>query len=270
MTKTVSLILLGCTLGSLAVWGHLFRRARRGQPPLEPALRYRALVELVPLWITLIWVGLSLVLRLSTEIDDPFDAAPFDAAAARRGMELDIGLQTLIGVVVTTALTRFRKNDLARFGMDLADWRGQVALGLGGFLAAWAPVLLVLFATRPLRTDDRQHPLLRLLKEDPSGGTLVLAVLAAVLVAPLVEELLFRVVVQGALTQRIPPRGAILFTALLFAAVHGFPDSLGLIPLALVLGYIYYQRHSYLAAVTTHAAFNGVMLLLTVLGGGEL
>ena len=44
----------------------------------------------------------------------------------------------------------------------------------------------------------------------------------------------------------------------------------GELPLAIVLGYIYYQRHSYLAAVTTHAAFNGVMLLLTVLGGGEL
>jgi membrane protease YdiL (CAAX protease family) len=268
MAKTVSLILLGCTLGSLAVWGHMFRRARHGQPPLDPALRDRALVELVPLWITLIWVGLSLVLRLSTEIDAA--AAPFDAAATRRGMQLDVGLQTLIGVVVTTALTRYGKHDLARFGMDLAHWRGQVALGLAGFLAAWVPVLLVLFATRPFRTDDRQHPLLRLLKEEPSGEALVLAVLAAVIVAPLVEELLFRVVVQGALTQRMAPRSAILFTALLFAAVHGFPDSLGLIPLAIVLGYIYYQRHSYLAAVTTHAAFNGVMLLLTVLGGGEL
>jgi membrane protease YdiL (CAAX protease family) len=94
--------------------------------------------------------------------------------------------------------------------------------------------------------------------------------LAVAVVAPLSEELLFRVVLQGWLTERISATVAVPVVAIVFAAVHGWRDGLALLPLALILGYVFARRRSYLAVVTTHALFNSVMFglqWLSELGG---
>ena len=83
--------------------------------------------------------------------------------------------------------------------------------------------------------------------------------------APIEEELLYRVIFQGTLQRYVSPLTSIIISAAVFSAVHGFPDALGLFPLALILGYLYWRTGSYLTIVTTHAAFNGVTVLLTVL-----
>ena len=57
-------------------------------------------------------------------------------------------------------------------------------------------------------------------------------------------------------------RAAIPVAAVVFAAVHGFPDSLAIVPLALVLGDAYQRRRSYWEVVAAHALFNAVMLAL--------
>ena len=67
--------------------------------------------------------------------------------------------------------------------------------GIRGFILAAFPVTAVVFATSPLRTDA-QHPLLKLLSEVPGPTTIGLVMFAAVILAPLVEELLFRVLLQ--------------------------------------------------------------------------
>jgi len=40
---------------------------------------------------------------------------------------------------------------------------------------------------------------------------------------------------------------------------------LPLVPLALILGYVYYRRHSYLSVVLLHALFNGANLWLALI-----
>ena len=72
-------------------------------------------------------------------------------------------------------------------------------------------------------------------------------------------------ILQGWLQSRIEPAWAIFAVAVLFAFVHGWPDSLPLIPLSLILGYVYYRRHSYLAVVMLHLLFNATNLALAVL-----
>ena len=88
--------------------------------------------------------------------------------------------------------------------------------------------------------------------------------LAAIVLAPLVEELVFRVVLQTALIDWIGPGQAVCGVALLFAAIHGWPDMLPLIPLALILGTHYALRRSYVTVVLIHMLFNASNLLLAL------
>ncbi|MEO1999955.1 MAG: CPBP family intramembrane glutamic endopeptidase, partial [Planctomycetaceae bacterium] len=119
---------------------------------------------------------------------------------------------------------------------SLGDWCREIRHGLIGFLASCLPVFLTLWGTNRLRSEDTQHSYLKLITDAPDASVMVWIVLAAVVMAPLVEELIFRVVLQTALSEWIGTGQAICGVALLFAAIHGWPDVLPLIPLALILG----------------------------------
>jgi membrane protease YdiL (CAAX protease family) len=60
----------------------------------------------------------------------------------------------------------------------------------------------------------------------------------------------------------MPAAAAIGIVTVLFAAVHGLPDALPIVPLALVLGYVFHRTRSYVAVVTLHALFNSYNLIL--------
>lgn len=94
-----------------------------------------------------------------------------------------------------------------------------------------------------------------------AGGRLALA-LVAVVAAPLLEELVFRGLVQGALERRRGPSTAILLTSSIFAVFHWLPT---LLPLYLFLGaafgYAVWATRSIWAGVLLHAANNSVAVL---------
>jgi membrane protease YdiL (CAAX protease family) len=146
---------------------------------------------------------------------------------------------------------------------------GDAALGVAGFLAAWLPVVGVSALVEWLgwRAEGARHPFLRILEASPGIAAVLAIGIAVVLLAPLTEELLYRVILQGWLESRMSPRAALVFVALIFSIVHsqdGRPDALPLLPLALVLGYVYQRRHSYPAVVVLHGLFNAVNLALAV------
>ena len=119
--------------------------------------------------------------------------------------------------------------------------------------------------TTPLRNHETQNVLLRLLSESLGLDVLAAILFLAVVVAPLSEELIFRVLLQGALGSVMPARVAIPFVAIVFAAVHGPVDGIALLPLALILGYSFDRRQSYLTVVVIHGLFNATMLALAML-----
>jgi uncharacterized protein len=167
--------------------------------------------------------------------------------------------------------TPIRRRD---FGLCLSGMTADLRIGLLGFLAALLPVYGVNFAVYwfGLREEGVKHPLFVALEEHPGAELLGWVGLAAVVLAPLAEELLYRVILQGWLQTHLTPRSAILFVAILFALVHfesGRPDHLPLLPLALILGYVYYRRHSYLTVVFLHALFNATNLAFAVLFGSK-
>ena len=135
------------------------------------------------------------------------------------------------------------------------------------FLAAFVPTamlrVLVVALTAGLTGEvPDQHPFLEMMESDVGIAVLGLIALTAVVLAPIVEELQFRVVILGGIAQLGRPWLALVVSSVLFAFAHGFPDSLALLPLAFALGYAYLRRRSYITVMLVHFLFNAFNMVL--------
>ncbi len=91
-----------------------------------------------------------------------------------------------------------------------------------------------------------------------------------VILAPLVEEFLFRGVLQSAYERRGPVR-AIVASALLFVVIHQeLAQSVALVPVALALAYVTWRTGSIVPAILIHAGNNLQAVLVSFLEGGGL
>lgn len=96
-----------------------------------------------------------------------------------------------------------------------------------------------------------------------AGAELALFAVLAVVVAPLIEELLFRSFLQPLLVQNLGDRGGVLVTALLFAAAHAnLASFFPIFALGIVLGATMLRTQRLAAPVVVHAVHNGLTLLL--------
>ena len=90
-------------------------------------------------------------------------------------------------------------------------------------------------------------------------------ILRIVVLAPIVEELIFRGVIMSGFTRIYHPVFSIFFSALLFALFHlnpwQFPAAFAL---GLILGWIRIRTGSVLACITGHAIHNGLVYLSVV------
>lgn len=250
-----------CT-ASVAVWLYVADKGRKGLPPFD--VRPHAPPG---------WNDFAPLLAFAAG----FMAPTFLLGALGRsdwktpeGVRLIAGcavVQILLIVGILAASGPLRRVDL---GLDFSEWRRDLTVGAGGFLASLLPVygLNLLVTLAGWRSETGHHPFLKLLADPSDRMTVVWIAVSVIVAAPLAEELLFRVILQGWLTMCMPAKWAILVSSAIFAIVHigeGRPDFLPLFPLALILGYIYQLRNSYLAVVVVHALFNAMNLALALM-----
>jgi membrane protease YdiL (CAAX protease family) len=112
------------------------------------------------------------------------------------------------------------------------------------------------------------HPVLLALKESQVGwwGPAVLVV-AAVVAAPLAEELFFRGLVLGVMW-RLTGRAwiAVITSGVAFGAIHGQPqDILPLCTMGIALGYVRLRTRSLVPTIVAHALFNARTMILAIL-----
>jgi membrane protease YdiL (CAAX protease family) len=148
----------------------------------------------------------------------------------------------------------------------------DLVLGCAGFSAAAVIIYpLMLLLTQWI---EYQHPILKAVEQDHGVGVLWISTVAAVIVAPIAEELVFRVLFQGWLeklrrfwreAQRDLPlvnrhTGPIVVSAALFGVAHysNGPAPIPLFILGLFLGYLYHQTHRLLPCVVLHICVNAL------------
>ena len=111
----------------------------------------------------------------------------------------------------------------------------------------------------------------------------LLNMVSAAIVAPIGEELFYRGFALTAWLRRLGERPAIIRSALFFALVHvltvggvNFNDAapralIGFavrVPVAFALAWVFLRRGSIFASIGLHAAFNGLLLILSEVSAG--
>lgn len=153
-------------------------------------------------------------------------------------------------------------------------WREFLGLSgprLGRALAAGLAVVVValplilgfnelmrVLITRWHSAPDLQ-PTMQVLELSVSVGQRICFGFTAIVLAPVVEEILFRGILYRTIQQRGFPRLALLGTSLLFGLIHGsLMTLLPLAALAAILALLYDRTQNLMAPIFAHSLFNAV------------
>ena len=97
---------------------------------------------------------------------------------------------------------------LRDLGICLTGWMQQAVMGVGATLFVAPIIYLVQIGVGQFwpPDPDNDHPLKRMLEGQFTPGVVYLAFVSGVILAPILEELIFRAIVQGWLTAWLAPR----------------------------------------------------------------
>ncbi|HUQ70791.1 MAG TPA: hypothetical protein VM165_14775, partial [Planctomycetaceae bacterium] len=191
----VAALIAGGLGASALLWGAILWRWNLGQtvlPPVAKPDRQR------PPWAALGAIGWTAFVLLNRLVAD--------GASERTKPEAGhvwVNLIMSAGVFVVLAMLLFAERRFTPRDAGMMPTRLTVPLGLGTFFAAGLPTFAALLALSPFRSRETQHQLLQLLGRSPDAVTLVGLAVTVVVIAPLAEEILFRVTLQGWLTERL-------------------------------------------------------------------
>jgi len=277
-------------LAAAAVFGWMFvwrlvRRRLSDQPelPLEPR-------QPTP-WglgdVSLIILGFllfSLVTPSLLGIGEDIESATLQQSLT---MVTIVDLLTFVWALV---VLKARGATWADMGIWPTRMRRDLLLGLIGFAVILVPVYVLQRMLVQWFADPHPAAKMFLSAEDPLA--ILHVVLVVSVVAPLVEEMLFRVVLQGWLETALgsmtmpmvdesgqiiepaytPAPSAMVISAFIFAAMHIRPQSADPIPLfivALVLGYLYQRTHRIWPSLVMHVTLNSTSLLQLLAESGK-
>lgn len=102
-----------------------------------------------------------------------------------------------------------------------------------------------------------------------SYATFIIAIIVIIIVAPVIEEFIFRGCIQNFLRRKIGAKASIIVTALFFAFMHfsisqkasNFPLITSLFAFSLYLGFIYEKTRSLISPIVLHLTFNAVSVV---------
>ena len=195
---TIALITIAC--GSLVLWVQAISRLLRGKPLLivepGPAAAW-GLVDLMVIGAAFVLLPSLAVLlfRSLYQIDPAVQNTELTgvqlAGVFFSGSVANLGV-FLLAMILLTVRVRASLKDL---GFARGHVAGDLRLGLIAFMMLSTPVLAIQWLLT--RWWPSEHPVETMLGKQPSAGIFLVAGFAAVIVAPLVEEFFFRVILQG-------------------------------------------------------------------------
>ena len=190
-------IVLVLAIASVGTWFALADRLKHGQilkyEPRRP-VPWRGVWTLLPILLVGLTVFAAFRGDASAEDADSATATDFVERIALGSLQqAAIVVAFLAMVIAVSGATR------AVLGLpkDLHQFVRDVRIGIVAWLAALAPVYGTQILFISLFGPVEGHPLIKIVGEHPNPVLYALAFTAAVVVAPICEELLFRLLLQG-------------------------------------------------------------------------
>lgn len=197
-------------------------------------------------------------------------------ALRQLGPELPADRQRFFSFLISSVCFQGAGLVLAHFFLKQHDTTWAEFLGLKGprlgraLLSAFLLVLVVLpvivglnelmriLITR-LFSEPSAQPTMQILEISISLPQRIWFGFTAIVIAPLVEETLFRGILYRTIQQRGFPMLALFGSSLLFAAIHGsFMTLVPLTALAIIFALLYDRTANLIAPIFAHAVFNAV------------
>lgn len=230
-------------------------------------MRRNRMVGFVPIILLVVWLMLMMVISQLIKTFFGSKSEFFQQALSYPAMLL-LEL-ALIGVMLVIARVTFARR-LKGFGLDVRTAGKDAGFAVVYLLAVYPLILLALWAVLTIGRLVNEnfglevHQSLTFLSENTHIGVQILAVIFAVVVVPIFEEMLFRGFLQTSIrsvTQS--PWAAIVMTSLLFAILHPMTHIPALFCLACGLGYAYERSGSLYRSIFMHIFFNGFSVAAT-------
>lgn len=192
-------IIIAC----LSLWMQSFERIRAGQPLLSLASRRPVPWSLIDLLVTGFVGILFLVVvqvAISQQMDLPDGSWELEdlTPPQRLAVLVSFSASSLLGWLAALGVCRFRAGaSWQDLGVVRKYLQSDVVLGIGVFAMLVVPMLLIHFLASTMLAPEEGHPFVQIIKDDPRAIYLAPIAFAAVIVAPLVEETAFRLLLQG-------------------------------------------------------------------------
>lgn len=190
-----------------------------------------------------------------------------------------------IGAVITIAAMLylahlFFARGLKGFGLNIGTIGKDFLMAIVNLLTVWPLIMAAITATiyfarlfSGREYHMQEHQQLKLIAEYPQLPLHIMIVFVAVLIAPLLEEMLFRGFVQTTIRSFINIRNsawpAIAASSVFFATMHADPAHWpALFVLGICLGYSYEKSGSLLRPIFIHAFFNASSVAIALYQAG--
>ena len=194
-------------------------------------------------------------------------ASQSDAVMDSASLIVSIAFQFICaGIVTAFVITRIRPIDW--LGLKWAKWPWVFLIAPGTVISMWlffGGLQLCGFMDwiKSMGIDSVQDTVKLLQDQSTDPLTLGLMAVAAVIAAPICEEIVFRGYLYPAAKRFAGPWVACICTALIFASAHGNVGALlPLFVFGCVLVFIYEKTGSIWAPIAVHLCFNGATVLI--------
>jgi membrane protease YdiL (CAAX protease family) len=246
----------------------LGRQSLAGSKP-----RRNCMMPVTPILLFMVWMfGVGLLQWITARIAGHIEMW---RALFLSQLAYSLGSAATVAIVLILAKLDFARG-IKGLGLRLRTAPKDLGFAFLHLLAVW-PLVLAAMSLTILVTKMRygpeyripQHEALKLISQSPALPLEVLLIVAAVVVAPIVEEMLFRGLFQTTIRSYTGrPWLAIGLTAVLFAIIHADTSHWpSLFALALGLGYAYEKSGSLLRSIFMHAMFNGISIVAVLTQG---
>ena len=186
------LIQWGAVAGSVALWTLVVARVVRGQPivPYEPR---RPLPRRNTDGVMVLLV-LAILILIATNIYASFQEKPPPVPTAEEFVNYFF-FESLVVALVCGGYMAASGATLRDLGFPASKLGKDVVLGGAAYLAAVVPITLIQLLLE--RVHPYQHQLIESYETHPGAVMMTVTAVGGILVSPLAEELIFRVLLQG-------------------------------------------------------------------------